>query len=233
MFLKRRVVVTDVLTDPLWAVYRELARILDLSACWSTPIFSPRGDVLGSFAMYRRDQRGPNAQETRLTQAATHISGIAIERQRAQETLRERDERINLAAESADLAFWGIYPEHNSAWTSDKGRLIYGFDSALPLSRELICGRVHPDERDAVHAAFDRACASQGTFESEHRLVPPHGKTRWVITRGPCLRDEDGKTTELIGITKTNRAPVANPTGGNGPSQSRCLNGRNDGVGRT
>jgi len=201
MFLKRRVVVTDVLTDPLWTDYRELARILDLSACWSTPIFSPRGDVLGSFAMYRREQRGPNAQETRLTQVATHISGIAIERQRAQETLREREARINLAAESADLAFWGIYPEHNSAWMSDKGRLIYGFDSALPLSRELIIGRVHPDEREAVHAAFDRACASQGTFESEHRLVLPHGKTRWVIARGRCLRDEDGKTSELIGIT--------------------------------
>ena len=201
MFLKRRVVVTDVLTDPLWADYRELAQILDLSACWSTPIFSSRGDVLGSFAMYRREQRGPNAQETRLTQVATHISGIAIERQRAQETLREREARINLAAESADLAFWVIYPEHNTAWMSDKGRLIYGFDSALPLNRELICGRVHPDDRSAVHAAFDRACVAQGTFESEHRLVLPHGKTRWVIARGRCLEDEEGKANELIGIT--------------------------------
>ncbi len=201
MFLKRRVIVTDMLTDPLWTDYRELARILDLSACWSTPIFSPRGDVLGSFAMYRREPRGPNAQETRLTQVATHIAGIAIERQRVQETLREREARINLAAESADLAFWVIYPDSNAAWMSDKGRLIYGFDSKLPLNRELICGRVHPDEREAVHAAFDRACASQGTFESEHRLVLPHGKTRWVIARGRCLPDEDGKPGELIGIT--------------------------------
>ncbi len=201
MFLKRPVVVTDVLTDPLWTDYRELAQILNLSACWSTPIFSPRGDVLGSFAIYRREQRGPNAQEKRLTQVATHIAGIAIERQRVQETLRERDARINLAAESADLAFWVIYPEHNSAWMSDKGRLMYGFDSALPLSRELICGRVHPDEREAVHEAFDRACASQGSFESEHRLILPHGKTRWVIARGRCLPDEDGPASQLIGIT--------------------------------
>ncbi len=201
MFLKRQVVVTDVLTDPLWTDYRGLARILDLSACWSTPIFSPRGDVLGSFAMYRREKRGPNSQETRLTQVATHISGIAIERQRIQETLRERDARINLAAESADLAFWVIYPEHNSAWMSDKGRLIYGFDSTLPLSRQLICARVHPDEREEVHAAFNHACASQGTFECEHRLVLPHGRTRWVIARGRCLKDEEGKTSKLIGIT--------------------------------
>src|SRR6266403_3436047 len=104
MYLKRPVVVTDVMTNPLWADYRHLAEICGLRACWSTPIFSPQGDVLGSFAMYRQEQRGPNAEATRRTQIATHIAGIAIERQRVQETLRERDARINLAAESADLA---------------------------------------------------------------------------------------------------------------------------------
>jgi len=201
MYLKRPVVVTDVMTDPLWTDYRDLAEICGLRACWSTPIFSHQGDVIGSFAMYRQEQRGPNAEEAHLTQIATHIAGIAIERQRVQETLRERDARINLAAESADLAFWVIYPEQNTAWMSDKGRKIYGFDSKLPLTRDLICSRVHPDERAAVHAAFDRACASHGIFESEHRLVLPYGKTRWVIVRGRCLEDEHGSLLELIGVT--------------------------------
>ncbi len=54
MYRKRPVVVTDVMTDPLWADYRHLAEICGLRACWSTPIFAPRGDVLGSFAMYGR-----------------------------------------------------------------------------------------------------------------------------------------------------------------------------------
>ena len=201
MYLKRPVVVTDVMTDPLWADYRDLAEICGLRACWSTPIFSHQGDVIGSFAMYRQEQRGPNAEEAHLTQIATHIAGIAIERQRVQETLRERDARINLAAESADLAFWVIYPEQNTAWMSDKGRKIYGFDSKLPLTRDLICSRVHPDERAALHAAFDRACASHGIFESEHRLVLPYGKVRWVIVRGRCLEDEHGSLLELIGVT--------------------------------
>lgn len=201
MYLKRPVVVTDVLTDPLWTDYRHLAEICGLRACWSTPIFSPQGDVLGSFAMYRQEPRGPNAEEKHLTQIATHIAGIAIERQSVQETLRDRDARINLAAESADLAFWDIYPEQNTAWMSDKGRAMYGFDSNQPLTRDLICSRVHPDERAAVHAAFDHACASLGPFESEHRLVLPYGKTRWVIVRGRCLQDEHGNLLELIGVT--------------------------------
>jgi PAS domain S-box-containing protein len=201
MYSRKQVVVKDVMIDPLWADYRQLAEICGLRACWSTPILSPHGDVLGSFAMYREETRGPLPEELRLTQIATHIAGIAIERQRAQETLREREARINLAAESADLAFWVIYPERNTAWMSDKGRTIYGFDSDQPLSRDLICGRVHPDERAAVHAAFDHACASLGIFESEHRLVLPFGRTRWVIVRGRCLQDEHGNLLELIGVT--------------------------------
>jgi len=201
MYLRKQVVVKDVMTDPLWADYRKLAEICGLRACWSTPIMSPHGDVLGSFAMYREETRGPYPEELRLTQIATHIAGIAIERQRAQETLREREARINLAAESADLAFWVIYPGQNTAWMSDKGRTIYGFDSSQALNRDLICGRVHPDERAGVHAAFDRACASHGIFESEHRLVLPYGKTRWVIARGRCLQDEHGNFLELIGVT--------------------------------
>src|SRR5437016_3710578 len=137
----------------------------------------------------------------RLTEIATHIAGIAIDRQRQQEVLRERDARINLAAESAELAFWVLYPQQGAAWISDKGRRIYGFDSNLPLTCELILSRVHPDERAAVKAEYDRACSLHGAFESEHRLLLPYGKTRWVIMRGRCLQDEHGNLLETIGVT--------------------------------
>jgi C4-dicarboxylate-specific signal transduction histidine kinase len=84
---------------------------------------------------------------------------------------------------------------------SEKGRLIYGFDSNLPLTCDLILSRVHPDERGAVKATYDRSCALSGTFESEHRLLLPYGKTRWVIMRGRCLTDEEGNLLETIGVT--------------------------------
>jgi PAS domain S-box-containing protein len=201
MFTRRPVVVIDVMTDPLWANYRDLAQISGLSACWSTPILSPQGEVLGSFAMYREEKRGPVAEENRLTEIATHIAGIAIERQRQQEILREREARISLAAESADVAFWILYPEQNRAWMSEKGRLMYGFDSKLPLTCELILSRIHPDERARVRETYDRSCTLHGTFESEHRLRLPYGKIRWVIMRGRCLKDEHGNLLETIGVT--------------------------------
>jgi len=201
MYRKSPVVVTDVMTDPLWEDYRALAKICGLSACWSTPIVSPKGEVLGSFAMYREEKRGPRPEENRLTQIATHIAGVAIQRQRNQEILRERDARINLVAESADLAFWVLYPDDTNAWMSEKGRLMYGFDSQLPLTCDLILSRIHPDERAKVKAEYERACAIYGTFESEHRLLLPYGRTRWVIMRGRCLKDPQGNVIETIGLT--------------------------------
>ena len=201
MYLKKPVVVTDVLTDPLWADYRDLAKGCGLRACWSTPIISSRGEVLGSFAMYRQEPRGPNAEETRLTEAATQIASIAIERQQDHTKLREREARISLVAASADLAFWVLYPEQDTAWMSEKGRAMYGFNLEEPLTPASVVSRIHPDERAAVEAAFEQARVSQHTFEIEHRIVPPYAKARWVIVRGRFLWDEHGNLLEIIGVT--------------------------------
>ena len=150
--------------------------------------------------MYREEKRGPRPEENRLTNIATHVAGIAIERQRQQEILRERDARISLAAESAELAFWILYPEGN-AWMSDKGRRIYGFDSNLPLTCDLFFRAYILMNAQQLKREYDRGCALQGTFESEHRLLLPYGKTRWVIMRGRCLQDDHGNPLETIGVT--------------------------------
>ncbi|PWT96072.1 MAG: hypothetical protein C5B55_00495 [Blastocatellia bacterium] len=79
MYRGKPVVVTDIFTDPLWEDYRDLAERSGLRACWSTPILSKKGKVLGSFAMYYREPRIPTGAEARFTTVATHIAGLAIE----------------------------------------------------------------------------------------------------------------------------------------------------------
>jgi GAF domain-containing protein len=81
MYRGEPVIVTDIFTDPLWEDYRALAAASGLRACWSTPIMSGRGKVLGSFAMYYTEPRTPTGDEARLTDVATHIAGLAIEHQ--------------------------------------------------------------------------------------------------------------------------------------------------------
>jgi diguanylate cyclase (GGDEF)-like protein/PAS domain S-box-containing protein len=82
MYTRKPVIVTDIMQDPLWADYRDLAQKSGLHACWSTPIFSSRGEVQGSFAMYYGEPRSPTPEELHLANMASHIAGIAIERKR-------------------------------------------------------------------------------------------------------------------------------------------------------
>ena len=93
MYLGRPVIVPDVLVDPAWEDYRELAVAHGLRACWSTPILSTQKKVLGSFAMYYSEPRAPLREDLRIVEVAVNIAGIAIEHQRAQEALRQSEER--------------------------------------------------------------------------------------------------------------------------------------------
>jgi len=93
MFLGTRIIVTDILSDPLWEDYRDVARQYGLRACWSTPIFSPQRRVLGSFAMYYGEPRSPSDEELRLIESAADIARIAIEHQRAHEALQHSEAR--------------------------------------------------------------------------------------------------------------------------------------------
>ena len=94
MYEARRVIVSDVLTDPLWANFRDIARQFGFRACWSTPIFSPQQRVLGSFAMYYNEPREPGDMELRLIETAADIARIAIEQQRAHDALQHSEARV-------------------------------------------------------------------------------------------------------------------------------------------
>jgi hypothetical protein len=61
-YRRQPVVVTDIARDPLWADIRDLVAPHGYRSCWSTPILSNHGDVLGVFAMYSMSVRAPGAE---------------------------------------------------------------------------------------------------------------------------------------------------------------------------
>jgi GAF domain-containing protein len=79
MFRGKPVIVSDISTDPLWEEYRNFAWAIGVAACWSTPIMSSKGKVLGSFAMYYREPRTPTGEERHLTDVATKLAALAIQ----------------------------------------------------------------------------------------------------------------------------------------------------------
>src|SRR5579872_1919646 len=88
VYRREPVIVSDVATDPLWADYRELALAHGLRACWSMPIMTPDGNVLGTFAIYCREVREPRSEELERIQEAARLARIAIARHRDEQALR-------------------------------------------------------------------------------------------------------------------------------------------------
>lgn len=128
------------------------------------------------------------------------LSALIEERSSVEEALREREARICLAAETANLALWTIDYECRKSWMNDKGRDLFGFAPNEPLSREAFLERVHPEDRRRVDEAIQAARGRSETFEIEYRLLRPNGETRWLIARGRYLFNERSELIELIGV---------------------------------
>lgn len=77
----------DLAEDPRWVPVREFALQVGLRHCWSMPITSAKGQVLGTFALYGRQPRAPSLEHIALLQDGARLAGIAIERHRTMEKL--------------------------------------------------------------------------------------------------------------------------------------------------
>ncbi|MBV7431114.1 EAL domain-containing protein [Acidovorax sp. sif0715] len=81
------VAVNDIATDPLWDDYRALFAPSGVRACWSSPICDHTGKVVGTFAFYFREPRGPDALHYRLVGVCLHLCALAIERNATQQRI--------------------------------------------------------------------------------------------------------------------------------------------------
>lgn len=88
-----RVVVSNIEDDPLWEDFRELALQHGLRACWSTPIMSAGGAVVGTFAVYDDEARLPEPADLELVDILARTAAIAIARAQLEKE-RERSVRV-------------------------------------------------------------------------------------------------------------------------------------------
>ncbi len=95
------VIVSDIETDPLWEKFRALALPFHLRACWSHPIVGASGEVLGTFAVYRRETATPSHDEWELLVDASHITALLIERSRAEQARVEHERNLRSIVDNA------------------------------------------------------------------------------------------------------------------------------------
>ena len=92
------VIVEDIETDPLWADYKELAAAHGLRACWSIPLKSKGGTVLGTFATYHRMPYRPNQRELDIAWRLAASAAVAIQRKQLDEALIAEKEKAETAS---------------------------------------------------------------------------------------------------------------------------------------
>jgi diguanylate cyclase (GGDEF)-like protein/PAS domain S-box-containing protein len=83
------IMVSDIASHPFWEPFRDLALPLGLKACWSTPIKSSNGRVLGMFVFYYRDSRKPSRLHQLLVKACIHLCALALEREESRVHIRQ------------------------------------------------------------------------------------------------------------------------------------------------
>lgn len=89
-YTKQLVIVEDIQHHPYWAPFRTIAQQAGLAACWSEPILSPKGQVLGTFAIYHHHPRKPGPEDLQRIARAANLASIAIERHRVQNELERQ-----------------------------------------------------------------------------------------------------------------------------------------------
>jgi PAS domain S-box-containing protein/diguanylate cyclase (GGDEF)-like protein len=99
-YRRQPVMVESIADDPMAAAIRDAALQHGIRACWSTPILSTTGSVLGTVAIFYRDARGAKEQERRLVEVACNLAGIAIERTRSEQALQNSEEILRATLES-------------------------------------------------------------------------------------------------------------------------------------
>jgi two-component system, LuxR family, sensor kinase FixL len=120
---------------------------------------------------------------------------------RQQKALSQFEERVALAAEAAHLGVWEFDTATERIWISDKVRQLFQFPPGDEITYSEFQKRVHPDDQAARDRVMQLAIRTQGSYETEYRIVLPDGTIRWIGGRARCVDDGKGTPSRLLGVS--------------------------------
>ncbi len=202
-YLNEQVISTDLASETRWAAYEwcPMALTHGLRACWSTPISSSVGKVLGAFALYYDEPKTPTSQQQALIDRFTHIASIAIERAQNDAALKQSKAFL---AEAQHLSSTGSFhwrvATDEITWSEQLYR-IFEFESGIRVTLELIRTRVHPEDIPLLNEMIDRVRGAASDVEYEHRLLMPDHSVKYLHLIAHGTRDQHGQL-EYIGAVQ-------------------------------
>jgi PAS domain S-box-containing protein len=199
-YRREAVYVTDIASDPLWAPYTELALSHGLRACWSTPILSHTAEVLGTFAMYYPQPRRPTPRDLRAVDIVTRTVAIAIERSRAEQALRESEQRFRGTFENAAVGIG--HADGTGRWlrVNEKFCAIVGYPRE-ELLQKTYQDITHPVDLAAGLESFTALMRGElASYSLEKRYIRKDGSPVWVELFISLQRDAAGQPAYAIAM---------------------------------
>jgi PAS domain S-box-containing protein len=187
-YLNEQVIAPDLTTDMRWVEWRPMALAHGLQSCWSTPISSAAGKVLGTFALYYSQPRTPTPLHQSLIEQFTHIARIAIERRLSEETLSKvRSELAHVArVQSLGVLTASIAHEVNQPLSGI-------------ITNASTCLRMLAADPPNV----------EGARETARRTIRDGNRASDVITRLRALFAKKDTTTESVDLNEATREVIA------------------------
>lgn len=202
-FTRKLAVAEDIQNDPCWTphpAYMEAARTHELKACWSIPILSSTGAVLGTLANYSRRMGGPAPENLRFAAWAIDIAALAIEGQQDKDALYKSEEKNRALLDAIPDMIFVIDRDGYFADFSCSQQ-----DPNLLLKPEEFLGRHVRDVLPEALATLtmqvlERLIATKEIQQYEYPLELPDG-TRWYEERA-VLVGKDQMLTIVRDITE-------------------------------
>lgn len=140
-----------------------------------------------------------------------------LSHKRAQQALRESEERYALAARGANDGLWDWDLQQDKVYFSSRWKAMLGYkENEIGDQPEEWINRIHDADRERVkqELASHQQCSS-AQFESEHRVLHKDGAFRWMLSRGLAVRDDSGKALRMAGWqTDITEGKVSDPLTG-------------------
>src|SRR5438477_5599559 len=130
------------------------------------------------------------------------LATVIEERATRETELREREARINLAANAANLGLWLWRIPGNKIWVTEQWRRLFGFTDLEPVTFDRLLQVVHPGDRERMKQLVQHMLEHGGEYESEYRITRPDGSTRWIAGQGSVELDEYGKPAFARGVSR-------------------------------
>jgi formate hydrogenlyase transcriptional activator len=187
------VIVPDIDEDPGWVPCRTLAAASGVRACWSTPIRSSDGVVLGTFAVVPRRLGSPTAFHRTVIAEVTHLASLAIMHTRRETALRRSETQYRQIIDAIPQLIAALSPTGKVLY-ANKSVLEYSGLSEQQLSEEDFRHRIFfVEDLDRLAEERQRGLENGIAFELEIRTRHHSGHYRWCLIQYKPVHDERGR----------------------------------------